>query len=213
MRIHRFLPIAVLSFAAVLNAQSIEEKLKWVRETIDAHAVTHHFEPPARSSDTKWQVTQIEGCNVELKETVHRESPDSVFTSQGVFGLSEDKVVNWTFSLANLRPNFIVADTIGGPQLRISGEADLFHFKTDVVSRTMRKDGTTLSTSTWSSPGTAQNFWIYFDSPAADNNMLVKKLEHHLRDAVSQCSAQAGKRRSPQVVIAAALREFHVRAE
>jgi hypothetical protein len=198
MRIHYFLPMAVFSFVAVLNArkgvESVEQKLQWARETIDTHAVTHHFEPPSRSSDTKWQVSKIEGCAVELKETSHRESPDSVYTPEAVFGTSEDRVVTWTFNLANLMPGFIEANLAGGPHVMISGEADMFHFKTDVVSRTIKKDGSTVSTSTWSSPGTAQNFWIYFDSPAADNNMLVRRLELDLRAAVNQCAVQARKR-------------------
>jgi hypothetical protein len=195
MRIHHFLPIAVFSLVAVLNAkktvETVEQKLRWARETIDTHAVTHQFEPPAKSSDTKWQVTKIEGCNIEMKETTHRESPDSVIASDGVFGLSEDRVVTWAFDLANLLPRFIVAGESGGPHLMISGEGDMFHFKTDVVSRTLKKDGTMLKTSTWSSPGTAQNFWIYFDSPDADNSMLVKELALDLQDAVYQCSLKA----------------------
>src|SRR5579863_1579763 len=99
MRVNPLLPVAVLSLAAVLNGQTVEQRLKWARETIDAYAVTHHFEPPARSSGTRWQVARIDGCNVELKETAHRESPDTVFTPEGVFGFSEDKVVTWTFDL------------------------------------------------------------------------------------------------------------------
>jgi hypothetical protein len=195
MRIHHCLPIAVFSFVALLNArktaETVEQKLQWVRETIDTHAVTHHFEPPAKSSNTKWQVTKIEGCAIELKETTHRESPDSIYSTEGAFGLSEDRVVTWSFDLANLLPGSIAADEIGGPHLIISGEGDMFHFKSDVVSRTLRKDGTTLKTSTWSSPGTAQNFWIYFDSPGADNSMLVKNLVLDLQNASYQCSLKA----------------------
>src|ERR1700683_3394891 len=101
MRVNHLLPLAVLSFAAVLNAQSVQQKLKWVSETIDAHAVQHHFEPAAKSSETKWQVTNIEGCTVELKETSHRESPNSVIAGNEVFGSSEDRVSTWTFDLAN----------------------------------------------------------------------------------------------------------------
>jgi hypothetical protein len=195
MRIHYVLPMTVFSLVAVLNAkktvETVEQKLQWARETIDTHAVTHHFELPARSSDTKWQVTKIEGCNVELKETTHRESLDSIINADGIFGLSEDRVVTWAFDLANVLPRSIVADENGGPHLIISGQNDTFHFKTDVVSRTLRKDGTTLKTSTWSSPGTAQNFWMYFDSPGADNSMLVKDLVLDLRDAAYQCSLNA----------------------
>jgi len=195
MRVHPFLPIAVFSFVAVVNAkksvESIEQRLQWARETIDAHAMTHHFEPPARSSGTKWQVTRIEGCTVELKESAHREEPDSIPTGQNIFGLSEDKVVTWTFDLAHLLPQFIVAGTAGGPHLAISSQGDTFHFNTEAVSRTLRKDGTTVSTSNWSAPGNAQNLWIYFDSPAADNNSLVKRLEHDLRDAASRCATEA----------------------
>jgi len=199
MRIHQFLPMAVFCFVAVLSAkktvETVEQKLQWARETIDTHAVTHHFERPAKSSDTKWQVTKIEGCSIELKETIHRESPDSEVTADGAFGLSEDKVVTWAFDLANLLPRFIMADEAGGAHVTISSAHDTFHSKTDVVSRTLRKDGTTLKTSTWSSPGAAQNLWIYFDSPDADNSKLVKDIVLDLRDAAYQCSLKANYHR------------------
>jgi hypothetical protein len=195
MRVHTILPIAVLTLAAVLNAkktvESIEQRLQWARETIDAHAMTHHFEPPARSSGTKWQVTRIEGCTMELKESAHREAPDSILTGENVFGLSEDKVVTWTFNLAHLLPQFIVAETDGVPHLTISSQGDAFHFTTEEVSRTLSKDGTTVSTRNWSAPGNAPNLWIYFDSPDADNSSLVKRLEHDLRDAASRCASEA----------------------
>jgi len=194
MRINRFLPLAVLSFAAVLDAQSVQQKLKWVRETIDAHAVTHHFEPPANSSETKWQVTNIEGCTVELKETSHRESPNSIIAGNEVFGSSEDRVSTWTFDLANLLPQFIMADSIGGAHVGIFAQGDTFHIKTEVVSRTLKKDGTTAGTSTWSSPGSAPNLWIYFDSPTADNDRLVRRVGFDLQSAVLQCAVQAKAR-------------------
>jgi hypothetical protein len=213
MRVNHFLPLAVLSFAAVLDAQSVRLNLKWVSETIDTHAVTHHFDPPAKSSGTKWQVTNVEGCTVELKETSHRESPHSVVTGNEVFGLSEDKVSVWTFDLANLLPQFIMADSFGGPHVGIFSKADTFHFKTEVVTRTLREDGTTAGTSTWSNPGNASNLWIYFDSPTADNDRLVKQVGLELQSAVLQCAVQARARRSPKVVIAAPLRELHVDAE
>jgi hypothetical protein len=194
MRVNHLLPLAVLSFAAVSNAESVQQKLKWVRETIDAHAVTHHFEPPAKSSETKWQVTNIEGCTVELKETSHRESPNSIVTGNEVFGSSEDRVSTWTFDLANLLPQFIMADSIGGSHVGIFAQGDTFHFKTEVVSRTLRKDGTTVGTSTWSSPGSVPNLWIYFDSPTADNDQLVKRVGLDLQSAVMQCAVQAKAR-------------------
>jgi len=194
MRVNHFLPLAVLSFAAVLDAQSVQLNLKWVRETIDAHAVTHHFEPPAKSSESKWQVTNIEGCTVELKETSHRESPNSVVSGDEVFGLSEDRVSTWTFDLANLLPQFIMADSNGGAHVGIFAQGDTFHFKTEVVSRTLRKDGTTAGTSVWSSPGSTPNLWIYFDSPTADNDRLVKRVGLDLQSAVLQCAVQAKAR-------------------
>jgi hypothetical protein len=188
MRVHYFLPLAVLSFAAVLSAQNPEPSLKRVRETIDAHAVTHHFEPPAKSSETKWQVTNIQGCTVELKETSHRESPNSEVFRDDVLSLSEDRVSTWTFDLAKLLPQFIMADSFGGAHVGIFAQGDTFHFKTDVVSRTLRKDGTTAGTSTWSTPGTTSNLWIYFDSPTADNDQMAKQVGLDLQSAVLQCA-------------------------
>lgn len=197
MRVHLFLPIAALSFAAMLNAkksvETIEQRLQWARDAIDAHAMTHHFEPPARSSGTKWQVTRIEGCSMELKESAHREAPDSIPSGENVFGLSEDKVVTWTFNLAHLLPQFIVAGTDGGPHVEIFSQGDTFHFTTEGFSRTLKKDGITVSTSNWSSPGNAANLRIYFDSPAADNDSLVRRLENDLRDAASRCAIEASR--------------------
>lgn len=190
MRINYLLPVAALSLAALSNAQSIDQKLKFVRETIDAHAETHQFEPPAKSSGTKWQVARIEGCTIELKQTSHRESPDSVVSGGSLFGISEDRIATWTFDLGNLRPQLIMADSIGGAHVGIFGEADTFHIKTDVTQRTLRKDGTVAGTSTWSAPGTAPNLWIYFDSASGDNNQLVKQVESDLQSAVMQCMVQ-----------------------
>jgi hypothetical protein len=186
----RVIPL-LLWFAAGLSAQNVEQKLKWARETIDAHAVTRQFEPPSKSSGTKWQVTKIDGCTVELKETAHREAPDSVFTHEGVFDLAEEKVVIWSFDLGNLRPEFVMADTsIGAPHLKIFALGDAFHQNTEAVMRTLRKDGTTATTSKWSTPGSTRNLWIYFDSPTIDNKPLVQRLELDLRDAIHDCSHQ-----------------------
>lgn len=192
MRLYSLLPVTALLFAAALNAQNLEQKLQWARATIDAHATTHHFDPPARSSGTRWQVTRIEGCTMEMKEITHRELPDSIINNEGSFGLSEDKVVTWTFDLGALLPQFIMAETaIDAPQIKIFAEGDAFHLKTDVVSRTLNKDGGVASTSTWSTPGSARNLWIAFDSPDADNKPLVRRLETDLRDAVNQCSTSS----------------------
>lgn len=202
MRISSFLPAAAILFGAVLavgdaparGAQplSTEQTLKWARETIDTHAVTRHMEPPGRMSGTKWEVVRIAGCAVELKETDHRESADSVVTGEGVFDFQEDKVVTWKFDLAALRPRFIVADTsIGMPHIKIFAEGDAFHLQTDTVSRSVGKDGTVHQATSWSAPGNARNLFMFFDSPAADNKVIVRRLETDLRDAAYQCSAQA----------------------
>jgi hypothetical protein len=191
MRVDYFLPLAVFSFGAVLNAQNVELTLKRVRETIDAHAVTHHFEPPAKSSGTRWQVTNIQGCTVELKETSHRESPNSEVYGNDLLSLSEDRVSTWTFDLAKLLPQFIMADSFGGAHVGIFAQGDTFHFKTDVVSRTLRKDGSTAGTSTWSTPGSASNLWIYFDSPTADNDQMARQVGLDLQSAVLQCAGPA----------------------
>jgi hypothetical protein len=196
MRIHPLFPLAILSLAAVSKGQTVDRRLSWVRETIDAHAVTHQLEPPARSADTKWQVMKIDGCTMELKETVHREMPDSVFTREGVLGSSEDKTVTWAFDLGGLLPQFVMADTSTGvPQLKIFAQGDAFHLKTEFVTRTIRKDGTVADTRTWSSPGNTRNLWMYFDSPSADNKALVRKLEFNLRGAVGDCVGNKARTR------------------
>jgi len=187
MRGEYILPAALLVLAPVLYAGSSVERLQSAREMIDAHAVTHHFEPPARSSETKWQVAKVDGCAVELKETAHREEPNTVFTPEGVLGLSEDKVVTWNFDLRSLRPEFIMSDTIGGPHIKVFASGDIFHLKTEFVSRNVKQDGTVAATRAWSTTGNERNLWMYFDSPDADNTMLVQKLEMNLRSAVSAC--------------------------
>jgi hypothetical protein len=194
MRPNYLLPVTMLSFAALMNAQTVEQRLKWAQESIDGHAVTHHFEPPARSSETRWEVEHVDGCTLQLKETDHREAADSVVTKEGVYGLSEDKVVTWTFDLTNLQPQFVIAGTLGGPHLRIFSVGDVFHSKSDTVRRVVKKDGTPVSTDNWSAAGTAENLWIYFDAPGADNIALVKRLEINLRHAVQQCGIQNADR-------------------
>ncbi len=181
--------------ASSVNAQSVDQTLHWARESINAHAVTHHLEPPAKISGTKWEFAGIEGCTVELKETAHREAPDSVANPEGVFGLSEDKIVTWTFDLGALLPQFIIADTsVGAPHIKIFAEGDAFHLKTDTTSRLLKKDGTIQSSTNWSNASNARNLMMYFDSPSTDNKVLVRRLESDLRDAVAQCVVQARAR-------------------
>ncbi|SRR6266699_1862081 len=157
MRVHCFLLIAG---AAALHGQD----LKWARENIDAHATMRHFEPPARSSGTRWQVGRIEGCSIELKQISHREAPDSV----------EDKTVTWAFDMGSLKSRYVMADTSTGlPHIKIFAEGDVFHLKTE--------------TATWSTSGNARNLWMYFDSPDVDNKVLVRRLEGELRRAIEHC--------------------------
>ena len=195
MRIMSSLPIAVVLLVGLLKAQNVEQTLKWARENIDAHAMTHHVDPPARSNGTKWQVVKIDGCSMELKETLHREAQDSVVNNEGVFGFAEDKAVTWTFDLSNLLPQFIMADTsVGAPHVKIFAEGDAFHTKTESVSRLMKKDGSTQSTSAWSTAGSARILEMFFDSPLTDNKVVVRRVATDLRDAATQCSVQASVR-------------------
>ena len=192
MRTLRFLPIAIVLCAAVLHGETIEQqnialRLTWMKATIDAFAVTRHDSPPSRSTETRWKVSRIDGCTVELTQSIHREEPDSVLSNGAVLGLSEDRTLTWSFDLANLRPQFVIADTVGGAHVSILAQADAFHLKTDVVSRNVRRDGTVAHTSTWSSPGTASNLWIYFDAPDGDNGHLIKRVESDLQGAVARC--------------------------
>ena len=194
MRISRSLSTAALLSAAILAGQStlsIELRLKSTKEAIDAYAVTRHDSPPSKSTETRWKVSRIDGCTVELKQWIHREEPDSIVTNGTLLGLSEDRTLTWTFDLATLRPQFVIADTVGGPHLSIFAQADAFHLKTDVVSRNTRRDGSIARTNTWSSPGTASNLWIYFDAPDANNDQLVKRVETDLQSAVAQCMTLA----------------------
>lgn len=192
MRIPYALPVAAFLCAVVLHGESnerlnITQKLNSTKDTIDAFAVTHHDSPPSRSTETRWKVSRIEGCTLELRQTIHREEPDSLLVNGDVLGLSEDRILTWSFDLANLRPQFVMADTLGGPHVSILAQGDAFHFKTDVITRNVRRDGTIARTSTWSSPGTASNLSIYFDAPDAENNQLIKRVQSELQGAVSQC--------------------------
>jgi len=189
MRLNLLIPMAVVVFAGSMKAQSVEQTLKWARENIGEHAVTHRLEPPSRMSGTKWEVARIQGCTVELKETAHREEPESVAKTEGVFGFSEDKVVTWIFDLGTLQPQFIMADTsVGAPHLKIFAEGDAFHLKTETSSKVLNKDGSTESATNWSNFSNARNLTMYFDSPSVDNKVLVRRLETDLRDAVALCT-------------------------
>lgn len=192
MRFNSLVPLAILLFAGSMRAQNVEQTLQWARENINAHAVTHRLEPPSRISGTKWEVSRIEGCTVELKEMAHREAPESVANSEGVFGFSEDKTVTYTFDLGALLPRFIMADTSeGAPHLKIFALGDAFHQKTESTSKLLKKDGTTQSTTSWSTAGSQRNLTIFFDSPSSDNKVIVRRLETDLREAVALCSEQA----------------------
>jgi hypothetical protein len=194
MRTATLISISVTLLACSLHAQTAEQSLRWTRENIDAHAVTHHLEPPARVSGVKWQVNKIKGCTVELLETDHRESSDSVVKRDGVYSLNEDKTITWTFDLGSLLPQFVMADTSAGlPHIKIFAEGDAFHTKTETVSRAVRSDGSVESTSTWSAAANARNLMMYFDSPEIDNKALVHRLESDLRDAVYGCMPHAAK--------------------
>jgi hypothetical protein len=194
MRVYCLLFAAVLPAVAASTAPTLEQRLQWARENIDAHANMRHFEPPARSSGTKWHVVRMEGCHIELQQSAHREAPDSIFAHEGAFGSSEDKVVTWTFDLAALEPEYVTADTSTGlPHIRIFAEGDVFQLNTESVSRTLRQDGSVASTRMWSAPGNARNLWMYFDSPSADNKSVVKTLAEDLRGAIDQCAPKPPK--------------------
>lgn len=179
--------IALCCFA--LHAQTVEDRLKPARESIDAHAVTRIFNPPAQSTETRWHVNRVDGCVLEMTQTWHHGETDGAVTGEGVFDVSEDKVVTWTFDLTALRPMDVVAETSEGvPHLLIFAAGDIFHLKTDFTSKLLRKDGTAAHANTWSAPGSDRNLWMFFDSPDADNRIVVKTLETDLRDAVRQCA-------------------------
>lgn len=195
MRIHPFVPIAALSALALAKGQNVEQRLQWAREAIDANAVMSHLQPD-QSSETKWQVTKIAGCQVELKETIHREAPDSVVSRGELLSSADDKIITWNFDLAVLLPQFVMADTsVAVPQIKIFTEGDAFHLKTDFVSKTVRKDGSVADMRTWSTPGNSRNLWMNFDSPNVDNKAVVRRLELELRGAVQECSGQLRGRR------------------
>jgi hypothetical protein len=160
---------SALLAVALLEGQTVEERLRWARESIDAHAVSRFVEPPDRESGTKWSVTLLNGCSVGLKETWQRTAGGEV---------TESRVINYTFDLRDLRPGDILADTsTGKPQLKIFAPGDIFHLRTD-----FKKGGRD-----WSTPGSARNIWMTFDSPMADNRMVVRRLERDLRDAAGIC--------------------------
>src|SRR5215469_3299951 len=128
MRFCIFAPITALLLAGSIQAQTAEQTLTWARENIDANAVTHQDEPPSRLSGVKWRVNKIDGCKVELQETDHRESADSVVKPSGVFSLNEDKTITWSFDLGSLLPQFVMADSSAGtPHIKIFAEGDAFH--------------------------------------------------------------------------------------
>jgi len=187
MTVLRIFPIALLAAATMLHGQSVEQILTATKTNIDTYAVMRHVSPPSRLTETRWQVSGIHGCSVELKQSIHREEPDSLLSNGAVLGLSEDRILTWTFDLSVLRPQSVLAEIAGGPHVSILGQADAFHLKTDVVSRTVRRDGSVASTNSWSTPGTSGNLWIYFDSPDGDNKQLVKRVQADLQSAVSQC--------------------------
>jgi hypothetical protein len=190
----RLILIAVFALTGALETQSAGQTLQWTRETIDTHAVTHHDDPPGRSSSIKWQVNKVEGCQVELRETDHREADGGIVNSRGVFRLDEDKVVTWRFDLGELLPQFVMADTsVGTPHLKIFAEGDAFHTKTETVSRAVRIDGSVESTKTWSVNNNTRNLTMFFDSPGVDNKKLVHRLEGEFRAAVSQCVLRASR--------------------
>jgi len=177
-----------------MRAQTADQSLEWARETIDTHAVVHHLETPGKISGTRWQVSRIDGCAIELKETDHREVPDGIVNRDGVFMLDEDKVITWNFNLSSLQPAFVMADTsIHEPHVKIFAQGDAFHTKTEVVTRAVRHDGSTQSTQTWSAADNRRNLTIFFDSPGADNKLLVRRLESDLRDAVGHCVVKASR--------------------
>jgi hypothetical protein len=213
MGVQRFFFAAFLLSAmpggfAVVSGQTVDG-LKWTQDAIDKHAVMRFFDPPARHTDTKWQVVTLEGCQAELKQTVHRESPETVFNRQGIFGKSEDRTMIYTFDLHELKPAEIDSDTSAGlAHVKIFAHGDLFHVKTDSVSNTVSADGTVADTTNWSVSGHTSNLWIYFDSPEVDNKMMVRRVAVELQTAAEKCnpSPVVKRKRSPKSVIAAALR-------
>src|SRR5207248_9627066 len=89
MRAHYLLVAAALPALAVSTGPTIEQRLQSAREAIDAHATMRHFEPPTRSRGTKWHVDRIDGCHMELRQTAHRQSPDSRLSPGRHIGTTE----------------------------------------------------------------------------------------------------------------------------
>jgi hypothetical protein len=174
---------------AALHAQTLEDRLKSVRENIDTHAITRTDDPPAGSTETKWHVSKADGCTLELVQSWHHAATDGAVNSAGVFDLAEDKIVTWSFDLNALRPLDVVADSSAGiPHLLIYASGDVFHLKTDFTTKMLRKDGTVFHTSTWSAPANDRTLWMFFNSPDVDNKATVQSVETGLRDAVRHCA-------------------------
>ncbi len=183
----------------------------FLRDAINTKAVTTYFDPPARHSDTKWELVKLEACQVELKETWHRESPNSVFLAREMLSRVEDRTTTYTFDLRLLRRDEIMADTSTGlAQIKIFADADLFHVKTDTVSTALRADGSVADSTAWTMPGHTRNLWIYFDSPEADNKALVRRVAAELQAAADKCLPPVTvlPKRSPKMEVAAALRQL-----
>ena len=163
----RFLHIAMVCFlGGQLNAQTVEERLKWARANIDAHASMRFSgsfsDAAAGLNETTWHVTRIEGCLIELKQTWLREP-------------REGRTVEYSLDLSTLHPEDVMHDiSTGLPHVKIFAQSDVFRLSTR-------------STAGWSGESTARNLWMYFDSPSADNAAVVKKVAKALRGAISQC--------------------------
>lgn len=213
MDAQRLLLAGLLAFApgaALLHAQSDVALAgqEFLQDAINTKAVSSYFEPPARRSETKWELVKLDACQMELKEIWHRESPNSVFIGREMLSRVEDKTTTYSFDLRQLRRDEIAADTsTGAAHVKIFAEGDLFHVKTDTVSTALRADGSIVENTAWSQPGHTRNLWIYFDSPEADNKAVARRVAVELQAAAEQCTqpVKVKQKHLPKVEVATAL--------
>lgn len=184
------LPIGTAVYGAD-QSMSLDDRLAFVKNSINTNASTEIHLPPRVDTKTSWQMGGT-GCQLEVKETFHRESRGAIVNAEGPVNVFEDTVKTYTFNLGGFTNKYVRGVTAEAiPFIILTSGTDLYALHTAFTSKTLKgggpKAGEEISTHTSDTEGRARTLSIYFNAGKTDNTKLVRALQKALRASVTDC--------------------------
>ena len=173
------------------RSMSLDDRLAFVKNSINNNALNEVHLPPRVDTKTSWEMGGT-GCQLEVKETFHRESRGAVVNLDGPINVFEDTVKTYTFNLGGFTNKYVRGVTAEAiPYIILSSGTDHFAVHTEFTSKTLKgggaKAGQEISSHVADTDGRARVLYIYFNAGKTDNTKLVRELEKALRASVTDC--------------------------